>query len=415
MKIAFFVGRFPTLSETFILNQITGLLDRGHEVDIYSPGPGNDLKMHADVERYNLLHRIFYYGDSYEKIPNNKLQRLINGAGLFIKNIHKKPVALIKSLNVFKFNKEAASLSILYKVIPFLNKNNYDIIHCHFGPNGNLGALLKDTGVFKGKLITAFHGYDMTQYIEKNGNNVYDHLFKIGDLFLPISNLWKDKLIKLGCDRQKIIVHRMGININKFLFHPRKPRKNGKINLLTIARLVEKKGVQYGIQAVAQLVKKYPGIEYRIIGDGPLKTKLESLTKKLNICGNVKLIGWKQQEEIIELIEESDILLAPSITGKDGDQEGIPVAIMEALAQGLPVISTYHSGIPELIEDGVSGLLVPERNIDALAEKLEYLIQHPEIWPTMGRAGRKRVEENFNIDKLNDQLVKIYQMILATK
>lgn len=411
MKIAFIVGRFPCLSETFILNQITGLIDRGHEVDIYAYGHGKDLKMHADIERYNLLHRTFYYGDDYQKIPTNKFWRFMKGLNLISKNIHKKPMALLKSLNIFKFRREALSLFTLYSIIPFLDKDIYDIVHCHFGPNGNLGALLKYAGVFKGKLITAFHGYDMTQYIEKNGNNVYDHLFKEGDLFLPISERWKDKLIMLGCSEQKIIVHRMGINISKFPFHPRKPRKDGKINLLTIARLVEKKGVQYGIQAVAQVIRKYPKIEYRIIGDGPLKTDLENLIKKLDICSNVKLLGWKQQEEVIELMEESDILLAPSVTAKNGDQEGIPVAIMEALAQGLPVISTYHSGIPELIEDGISGFLVPERDINALAEKLDYLMRHREIWPEKARVGRKHIEENYDINKLNDRLVQIYQSI----
>lgn len=412
MKIAFIVGRFPCLSETFVLNQITGLIDRGHEVDIYAYGPGKDLKMHADVEKYNLLHHTFYYGDVYQKIPANKFRRFIKGLNLIIKNIHRKPMALLKSLNIFKFGREALSLFTLYSIIPFLDKDKYDIVHCHFGPNGNLGALLKETGVFKGKLITAFHGYDMTQYIEKNGENVYNHLFKKGDLFLPISKRWKDKLIKIGCDREKIIVHRMGINIKKFLFHPRKHGKDGKINLLTIARLVEKKGVQYGIQAVAQVLKRYPWIEYRIIGDGPLKTDLENLIKELNIGSNVKLLGWKQHEEIVTLMEESDILLAPSVTSKNGDQEGIPVVIMEALAQGLPVISTYHSGIPELVEDGVSGFLVPEHHVDSLANRLAYLIDHPEIWPEMGKAGRKHVEEYFNIDKLNDQLVKIYQQLL---
>lgn len=161
----------------------------------------------------------------------------------------------------------------------------------------------------------------------------------------------------------------MGIDTKKFLFSPRKLRFDGKIHLLTVARLVEKKGIQYSIQAVAKVVKKYPQIEYKIAGDGPLKSDMESLIDGLKVNGNVKLLGGKQQGEIIELMKDADIFLAPSVTSNDGDQEGIPVAIMEALAQGLPVISTYHSGIPELVQDGISGFLVPERDTKSNIKK----------------------------------------------
>ena len=114
----------------------------------------------------------------------------------------------------------------------------------------------------------------------------------------------------------------------------------------------------------------------------------------------------------MKILSNSDILLAPSITAHDKDQEGIPVVLMETMAMGLPIISTLHSGIPELVQDGISGYLVPERDVDALAEKLNYLIEHPELWSEMGKAGRAFVEENFNIDKLNDRLVEIFQSLL---
>jgi colanic acid/amylovoran biosynthesis glycosyltransferase len=171
--------------------------------------------------------------------------------------------------------------------------------------------------------------------------------------------------------------------------------------------------VQYGIQAVAKVLKKYPNIEYKIVGDGRLKKTLHGLIADLKVCDNVKLLGWQRQEEVVELLREADILLAPSVTSQSGDSEGIPGAIVEALACGLPVLSTRHSGIPEVIQDGESGLLVPERDTDALTAKLEYLIEHSELWPEMGRKGRAYVEEHYDIDKLNDRLVEIYQRLLA--
>jgi colanic acid/amylovoran biosynthesis glycosyltransferase len=153
-------------------------------------------------------------------------------------------------------------------------------------------------------------------------------------------------------------------------------------------------------------------IEYQIAGDGPLRNDLENLIDDLNVNDHVRLLGWKRQEEIVELMKGASILLAPSVTGKDGDQEGIPVTLMESLAQGLPVLSTQHSGIPELVQDGKSGFLVPERDVDALAERLEYLVKHPELWPAMGRAGRDYVERHYDISKLNDQLAQLYQQLL---
>ena len=414
MKVAFIVTEFPSLSQTFILNQITGLLDRGHDVTIYAKIHRNQAVIHADVEKYHLLDRTFYYGNSYQAMPANKFLRRVKTMGLVITILHKKPMLLLKVLYVLKFARKATSPCSLYEIATLLSRDirSYDIVHCHFGPNGNLGALLKDLGAIKGKCITAFHGYDVSTYINEKGDNIYESLFKAGDFFLPISERWKEKLIKLGCEKQRIAVHRMGVDTSRFAFTPRKPGENGKVHMLTVARLVEKKGVQYGIRAVAKVLKKYPHVEYRIAGDGPLRSELQSLIDALNINGHVKLLGWKRQEEIVELMRNAHILLAPSATSKGGDQEGIPVVLMEALSQGLPVLSTQHSGIPELVRDGEFGFLVPERDVNALAEKLEYFIEHPEIWSEMGRAGRDYVARYYDINKLNDQLVNLYQRLL---
>ena len=378
MKIAFIVKKFPSLSETFVLNQITGLLDRGHEVGIFAGMPDNQPRVHADVEKCHLLDRTCYYGPIYQIMPKNKLWRLLKAMRLLATNLHKTPKPLLKALDWFRFGTEAASLSIFFRTATFLEHGlqDYDIVHCHFGPNGNLGALLKEMGAIRGKLITVFHGYDLTQYVRNKGPHVYETLFEIGDLFLPISQRWKEELVRLGCDPQKIVVHRMGIDTSKFLFAPRQPAANGKVQLLTIARLVEKKGVKYGIQAVASVLKQYPHLSYKIAGDGPLKGDLQCLIDHLNIGEKVKLLGWKPQGETVNLIKEADIFLAPSVTAANGDQEGIPVVLMEALASGLPVISTHHSGIPELVEDGRSGLLVPERDVPALADALKRLLEN---------------------------------------
>ncbi len=139
------------------------------------------------------------------------------------------------------------------------------------------------------------------------------------------------------------------------------------------------------------------------------------MVENLHIKGYVKFLGAVEQNEVPRLYQKAHIFILPSITADNGDQEGIPVVLMEAQATGLPIISTYHTGIPEVVVDGKSGFLVPEKNVDALAEKLEYLIEHPEIWPNMGQYGRKFVEEHYDINKLNQKLVEIHQNLIDSK
>jgi colanic acid/amylovoran biosynthesis glycosyltransferase len=406
MKIAFFVNQFPTLSETFILNQITGLIDRGHEVYIYADCPGDMSKIHPEVEKYHLLAHTHYIGK-----PNNRILRLIKIFKL-LPNFWRYPILLLHSINFLKYGKRAASLTLFYTVAQLLNKPRvYDIIHCHFGTNGLKAILLKELNVIQGKLVTTFHGYDVSQYIKKYGTNVYANLFSTGDLCCPISMHMKFHLAELGCNENKLIIHRMGIDCGKFLFNLRQQPQDGIVRIITIARLVEKKGVEYGIRAVANLLKSGMKIEYNIVGDGFLQEKLQQLIQELDLIDSIKLLGWKQQQEVVDILDSSHILLAPSITSQKGDQEGIPIVLMEAIAMGLPVVSTYHSGIPELIENGKSGFLVPERDVNALTEKLHYLVEHPESWASMGLAGRVFVEENYDINKLNDRLVEIYKNI----
>ncbi len=157
--------------------------------------------------------------------------------------------------------------------------------------------------------------------------------------------------------------------------------------MITIGRLVEKKGIKYAIQAMARLLKSGRKINYFVIGDGELRGDLEELISTLNLEKHVQLLGWMKQGEVTQLLQTMHIMVAPSITASNGDQEGIPNVVKEAMALGLPVISTLHSGIPELVEDGVSGFLVKERDVDSLTDRMRYMVDHPEIWGEMGKLG----------------------------
>ncbi|NJM65466.1 MAG: colanic acid biosynthesis glycosyltransferase WcaL [Acaryochloris sp. RU_4_1] len=405
MNIACLVGDFPSVSETFILSQITNILEQNHLIDIYATQPQNPTAIHPDIDKYQLLNHTYYY----PSIPRNYFLRIGKALILFVSSLFQDPVLAIRALNFFRHGKQALSLRLFYAIIPFLRKRpTYDVIHCHFGHLGILGMQLKEIGAIQGKLYTTFHAWDITEYLQEAGNNAYQKLFMQGDRFLPISEHWKNRLIELGCSSHKVTVHRMGIDCNKFLFIARQPPLEGQVRITTVARLIEKKGIEYGIRAIAKLQQQYPNLKYRIIGEGDLRDRLEHFMSELEVENRVELLGWKAQNEVIEILNQSHLLLAPSVTGRKGDQEGIPVAIMEAMAMGLPVISTQHSGIPELVEDGVSGFLVPERDADAIAEKLAALMENPDLCLRMGKAGRSCVETHYSIKQLTQQLIDIY-------
>jgi len=404
MRIAVVMSTFPALSETFILNQITGLIDRGHDVDIYAERPSSNRKAHPDVEKYDLLKRTYYFAR-----PESYSLRLMRGVRLVLTNFFKNPVITLQSLNAFQYGRAATSLALLYAITPFLRRPTYDIIHCHFGPNGINAAMLKEIGILRGKLITTFHGYDATSYPQMHGKEAYKHLFSKGDIFTGGTHFMINKVVALGCPEYKIIKHPVGVNISEYKFKERTLLENQKVKVLTVGRLVEKKGIEYSIRAIAEVAKVFPNIHYSIVGDGLLHEQLKKLISDLKVEDTVKLLGWKTQDEVRQFYADSSIFVLSSVTTASGDQEGQGLVLQEAQAMGMPVISTLHNGIPDGVLDGESGFLVPERDVNALTNKLLYLIEHPEKWAEMGKAGRKFVEEKFDIDILNDQLVKIYK------
>lgn len=406
MKIAYLLPVFPVISETFILRQITGIIDLGHEVHIYAWAHSKKQAIHSEFEKFELEKRTYY---PIQEIPDSYIQRtmgLLNRT--FTSGLWKKPASILGALNFLKYGRYASSLRLLNTAVLFSENGPYDAVHCQFGTIGLTGNILKEIGVTNNKLLTSFRGFDATKFPNSEKPGVYNELFKNGDLFLPVSKSLASRLLDLGCDKEKIVVHHSGIDCRKFNFIERSNSTGAVIRLLTIARLVEKKGIAYAIKAVAQLLAEGYKLEYMVIGDGEARDELEELIKGFSAEAQIKLLGWKPHDEVIQLLQQSDILIAPSVTAKDGDQEGIPNVVKEAMACGLPVVGTIHGGIPELIEEGVSGCLAPERDVDKLSDCLRSLCDHPEKWAEMGRAGRKHVEEEFDITKLSKELEKLY-------
>jgi len=269
LKILCVLGSFPLLPEIYVVNQLIGLIDRGHEVYIYANRKGQSI-VHPAVEKYNLLKRAYY-----KELP---------------RDIH-----------------------------------TYDIIICQFGPLGKNFVKIKKQLGLKAKIITCFRGYDISREIKSKGKHTYDSLFEEGDYFLPVCKYFKNILIKLGCPAHKIRVHHSAIDLQRFaLRSDRRSERNGvtanfdsmvsesfdsgvsenfdsdvrdsfdsnvnkydlnkhkeekKITIVSVNRLVPKKGTIYSILAIISLLKKYPQIEYYVMGGGPLHDRLMSVIR----------------------------------------------------------------------------------------------------------------------------------------
>ena len=230
---------------------------------------------------------------------------------------------------------------------------------------------------------------------------------------MPVSQSLKKRIVDQGCPEEKIFVLPSGIDCEKLTYSKKTVPQGEPIRVVTIGRLVEKKGIAYAIEAMAKVIAAGRCATYEVVGEGVLRGQLERLIEERGMQAHIRLLGRRTHDETIRLLQGAHMLMAPSITAADGDQEGIPNVLKEAMAMGLPVMGTRHSGIPELVEDGVSGYLVNERDVDALADRLSYLIDHPERWEAMGKAGRARVETCYDIEALNDRLVGLYEQLCA--
>lgn len=404
MSVAFFVDDFPSFTQTFVLRQFAGVMEAGWPVTIYAKRNSGLKAPHRLIESHQMMSKTLYL----HNVPRSIRRRFVDLLIFCIKpGAIKHSLSLIRALNIFEYGREAASLKLAHQCLTFLKKPRFDILHSQFGWLGAAVCKMRRCGALSGKVVTSFRGYDTEQYLRKNPK-IYRHLFRHGDLFLPVCDYFKQWLIANGCPEHKIEVLRSGIDLGELTFKLREYEPGRSIRLLSVARMNPKKGLCYALQAVARLIHAGRDIHFTILGDGPLRRNLEHQAVELGIGQDVSMPGMKPHKEVLAEINRSHIFLAPSVTAGNGDHEGIPNALKEAMATGMPVVSTYHSGIPELVKNGKTGFLVPEKNVDALEDRIRILLDHPALWNRMGCAGRSIIEKQYDINALNARLFELY-------
>lgn len=406
MKVGFFLLKFPLSSETFVLNQITAFIDMGFEVEIVALQKGDTQNTHAAWTKYNLAARTRWLQDE----PTGKVAKLRHRASQTLRGIHRKNTW--QALNLKRYGAESRNLILSAICGLVATPFHADVFIAHFGPAGVTAAKLRELGVIRGKIATIFHGIDISsREVLNHYTPEYQQLFRRGDLMLPISDLWAGRLQKMGCPREKIAVSRMGVDMTRFSPRPVKAPAT-PLEIISVARLTEKKGLHVAIEACRQLEEQGMAFRYRILGIGPWERRLRTLIEQYQLEDVVEMPGFKPSHEVKAMLDDADVFLLPSVTGADGDMEGIPVALMEAMAVGIPVVSTLHSGIPELVEADKSGWLVPENDARALAQRLAAFSQldTDELAPVVKRA-REKVEHDFNQQVINRELASLLQAL----
>ena len=403
MRIAFFVSRFPSLSQTFILRQVTGLLDRGHDVAIFAEGADGWSPIHDEVVQYGLRDRVSYIGGPGKLQPSD--------LSVLLDLIRTRPGGLRRW-----FGGHAARYGgrvSLSRKLSKLQGTDFDpdLIHAHFGDVAQRS--LCATAVWPVPFVASFYGADCSRLPKQRGIHFYEPLFKQASLITALSSSMEDRLRMLGCPPDRLRRQRIGVDLEEFPFRERAPKRLGRpIRILTVARLVEKKGVADSLRALARLQESQFAFRYDIVGDGPLRSRLEALAESLGISSLVTFHGSADQSAVRVAMLDADLFLLPSVTAVDGDEEGTPTVLMEASASGLPVVSTYHSGIPEVVLDGVSGVLVPEGDPPRLAQAVAYVLRSPERWAGMGRSGRAHIRRNHDTRVLAQNLEDMYRELL---
>jgi colanic acid/amylovoran biosynthesis glycosyltransferase len=275
-----------------------------------------------------------------------------------------------------------------------LHEHDARLLHIYFGHIAvHLLPLMRH---WPRPVVVSFHGADVLVDLDRpRYRSATQQMLAAARLVLVRSESLARAVAALGCASDKIRLHRTGIPLGEITFRERTWPSDGAWQFLQAGRLIEKKGLATSLRAFAAFQKIYPKASFTIAGEGPLLLPLRTLARELGVEARVEFSGFLTQNELREAFARAHVFLHPSEIAPDGNQEGVPNAMLEAMASGLPVFATRHGGIPEAIEDGVSGVLVAERDHSALATVILDWTARPEGLNLLARRGAEAVAEKF--------------------
>lgn len=278
-------------------------------------------------------------------------------------------------------------------IAAFLRQQAIDVVLAEYGPIGAFMApACKSTGV---PLVAHFHGFDASRYsaIEEHREG-YVRLFQTAKSVIAVSQRMRNDIIALNCPPEKVEVVYYGPHPDFFNVQP----DYSSTSMLMVGRLTEKKAPHLSLLAFSQIISEFPSARLRIIGDGELRSVCRDLVGALGIKKQVDFLGVAGPDVIRKELSRSAFFVQHSVTGATGDSEGTPVAVIEAGAAGLAVVSTTHAGIPDVVVHEETGLLCPEGDVSAMANSMRRLLSNRNLAATLGQNARKRIEHHFSMD-----------------
>lgn len=292
-----------------------------------------------------------------------------------------------------------------------------DILHAHFGHNGLYA--LPYARAFNLPLVVSLHGRDVTILLGYDRLHPeywkyrisYRKLFREVDLFLAASTELKQLMEQIGCPAEKVVVNPLGIDLD--MFQPAKPVSGSTPIVLMVGRFVEKKGHLHGIRAAAMARDAGCNFQLILVGDGPLRMECERLASELNLSSHVRFTGPLPHNDVRDLMKQAFVVMAPSVIARNLDRESGIIVLKEAAASGVPAIGTLHGGIPDIIDHGETGFMVPERDAASIAKHLIALLNNHDLRAQMGIAARRKMEQEYNIISRVKHLESIYDEVIA--
>lgn len=279
-----------------------------------------------------------------------------------------------------------------------IESGSFSLVHAHFGPGGVYGRRFAATQRLP--LVVTFHGYDVP--VLRSKARFKPEFFRYAvlgpgvlrtmTLGLCASEELLEMLAEMGVGRERLRLHHIGVDTTRFSADPRPP--DGRLEVVMIGRFVEKKGFEYGLRAFSKAARGKPA-RLTLIGGGELESRLRSVVRELGIDSQVEFAGILEPARVAERLRASHVSLAPSVVAQGGNRESGLLSVKEASASGVVPIGSRHGGIPEIIDDGVTGFLVPERDIEALADRLIRLFD-PDLRARMGRAARAKMVREYD-------------------
>ncbi len=398
MRIAYITEGFPQRNQPFILHKVVELLKRGHQVTVFTrfirdldahPDMRTDLKVNMKIVKLPVPDRVR---------PKDTLRGL--------RRALQRPDRMLRSARRSLWERDRFSPLIMWnKSLPFL-KGGFDLIHAHFGQLGR--DYIEVASALNTPMIVNFRGTDATVDLQRTPAS-YCKVFQLASRYITCSEYIKGILVGHGISPHIVSIVPEEIDTSYFQFHDRRDQQGKVPHILSVGRFHWVKGFNYALDAMAVLQKRGLRFKYILVGGGGRTDEFEMAIRDQGLADFVKILGTVDREQVRRLLYESDIFLLSSLT------ENLNVAILEAQASGLPVVATNVGGIPEQVSDGETGLLVPPRSPEAMADKLQYLMEHPEQRLKMGEKGREQVENNFSMEILFPRLLEVYEKVAAMK